>query len=241
MALTCLGLHAFLKEEVDIAILETGIGGRFDFTNVVPNTMLCVVTAIDFDHTNVLGNTLGEIAWNKAGIIKEGSLVLVLRQVDEVLGPIQAEATSKHATLRVVEWAESDVTVAGATPFVLASGLSGRHQLANAKLAVEACRQVLGLSTTTNTSLPLKFAEGLKRVEWPGRCQKHLFKSITFYLDGSHTPLSVIACMDWWAEETNSSSPFNSLKLNSTKKYILVFNCTGSRNYCDLLQIILVD
>ena len=72
--LTVLSFHVFLKEEVDVAIMEVGIGGKYDPTNVVERPIVCGVTALGFDHTNILGNTIEGIAMNKAGIFKVSNI-----------------------------------------------------------------------------------------------------------------------------------------------------------------------
>lgn len=68
--LTVMALHVFMRECVDVALLEVGIGGQFDSTNVVSSPIVCGVASLDFDHTSLLGHTLEDIAWHKAGIFK---------------------------------------------------------------------------------------------------------------------------------------------------------------------------
>ncbi|KAF1743951.1 hypothetical protein MXB_3125 [Myxobolus squamalis] len=214
MLLTILAFH------VDIVVLETGIGGRFDFTNIIPNNLLSVITLVDFDHMNLLGNSLEEISWNKAGIIKKNSKVITYEQKASVLKVIEREAIEKsviHDKLFKVRFE--------------ATNLRGFHQKINCKLAVEACKEILNLSKNSET-IPQNIIDGLTNVDWPGRCQKIVKENIAYYLDGSHTPLSVDACMKWFKEEIKNLT-------NNDSKFVLIFNCTGERNYQQLLDIIL--
>uniref|UniRef100_A0A6G3MFE9 Folylpolyglutamate synthase (Trinotate prediction) n=1 Tax=Henneguya salminicola TaxID=69463 RepID=A0A6G3MFE9_HENSL len=108
VALTIMAFHVFLKEKVDVVVLETGIGGRFDTTNIIPNTSLCVITLIDYDHMNILGSSLEEISWNKAGIIKNHSKVITIQQNETVLNILDQESRDKSAKLKIIDLHEND-------------------------------------------------------------------------------------------------------------------------------------
>ena len=92
----------FYEEGVDVAVIEVGLGGIFDSTNVIKKPRSCLITSISMDHTNILGDTLGEIASNKAGIIKEGVPVYVYPQKDEAMNVIRDVAKIKNAKLSVL-------------------------------------------------------------------------------------------------------------------------------------------
>ena len=89
---TCLAFHAFAQAPADLVVVEVGLGGRFDATNVFTHPAVSVITPVDYDHLELLGPELDKIAWEKAGIIKRGRPVVSARQRDEALAVIKAEA-----------------------------------------------------------------------------------------------------------------------------------------------------
>jgi len=95
--ITAIGFKYFEEQKIDILVLEVGMGGRFDASNVVKDTLVSAIASISLDHTEYLGNTLGEIAFEKAGIIKENSYVVVYPQDDEIVNVIKKEAKKKNA------------------------------------------------------------------------------------------------------------------------------------------------
>lgn len=183
-AMTALALNFFAQAEIDVAILEVGLGGRLDATNVV-NADLSLITPISFDHTAVLGNTLHKIALEKAGIIKEGKIVLSAPQEPEAMQAIEHMAREKNAVLGVGErdW----IWLGGHENFLVAATpranlwddywvyrdlhvpLLGTHQFVNAALAVAAARVIkenwrfeIGDSDITH---------GLAKTDWAGRME----------------------------------------------------------------------
>ncbi|MBI4672383.1 MAG: bifunctional folylpolyglutamate synthase/dihydrofolate synthase [Chloroflexi bacterium] len=190
--MTTLALNYFARVAVDIAILEVGLGGRLDATNVV-DADLSIITPISFDHTAVLGNALHKIANEKAGIIKRGKIVLSAKQERDASNVIAQVAREKNATLGVGErdwlWlgGHSDFTVA-AEPRVglwraywrygdLHVPLLGVHQLANAALAVAAAQTLgenWGLETGPEHGRRIGDAAirtGLESTQWFGRLE----------------------------------------------------------------------
>ena len=155
--MTALALQHFAHEKIDVAILEVGLGGRLDATNVV-DADLSLITPISFDHTAVLGNTLHKIAFEKAGIIKAGKIVLSAPQEREASNVIENVAREKNATLGVGErdwlWlgGHDDFMVAAEPRAGLWNGywhehdlhvpLLGAHQFVNAGLAVAGARVI---------------------------------------------------------------------------------------------------
>jgi len=95
--ITAIGFKYFEEQKIDILVLEVGMGGRFDASNVVKDTLVSAIASISLDHTEYLGNTLGEIAFEKAGIIKENSNVVIYPQDDEIVNVIKEEAKKKNA------------------------------------------------------------------------------------------------------------------------------------------------
>jgi dihydrofolate synthase/folylpolyglutamate synthase len=183
-AMTVLALDHFARRDVDIAILEVGVGGRLDATNVV-NADIGIITPISIDHRAILGSTLKAIAREKAGILKPGQVVLSAPQDFQALEVIQKVARDKHAVLGIggQDWiwmgGHKDLTVAASARNGLWGSnwryspvrvpLLGEHQLDNAALAVAAARAVgerLGWQIEYAAVL-----QGLDSTEWAGRLE----------------------------------------------------------------------
>ncbi len=171
---TAAALLAFAQTTADVLLLETGLGGRLDATNVVARPLLTVLTPIDLDHVEFLGPTLADIAGEKAGILKPGVPCVVGRQPPEALEKLRSVAAAKRVRLfehgqdwdayeqhgRLIYQDES-----GLLDLPLPA-LIGRHQIDNAGLAVASALR-LGPLIPTEAAL----AKGLARVVWPGRLQ----------------------------------------------------------------------
>lgn len=187
----------FIKEKVDFAVLEVGLGGRLDATNVVL-PLVSVITNIGLEHTDRLGNTLEEIAKEKCGIIKRGRIVITAEQNPEVLKIIENISCSRKARLIKVG---KDVKYKferfnGKLQFFKYRGLShrfkrlplplpGKHQLANASCAI-AILEILD-SLYTLRIKPYTIKIGLKKTKWPGRCEV-ISRRPLIILDGAHNP-----------------------------------------------------
>lgn len=178
------------RERCDLTVLEVGLGGRLDATNVV-TPELCVITPIAFDHESFLGNTLEAIASEKAGILKSGVPVVLSRQLP------QAEAViARHAhelNCEIIRTSDSSISNVEATADGVtfsADGvmyhcpLRGKHQIENAVAAILACRR-LGVE-------PTAIQAGLKTVRWPGRLE-FVSRNPDFVLDGAHNPAGAAA------------------------------------------------
>jgi dihydrofolate synthase/folylpolyglutamate synthase len=164
-----LGLDWFKKRELDWVVLETGMGGRLDATNAV-TPAVCVITSIGMDHQQYLGQTLKEIAAEKAGIIKPGVPVITLRQRPDVMEVIADTARSRNAPMTIVTTPLRGYQI----------GLFGQHQLWNATLAVAAFKAA-GFKPTDAV-----LRQGLRDVQWPARFQR--FEEERIILDGAHNP-----------------------------------------------------
>ncbi len=177
---TVLALQYFAAARIDIAILETGMGGRLDATNAV-QSHVAVITPIDFDHQKWLGDTLEQIANEKAGIIKPKVPVVSAPQLPQAEQAILARASKCKAPIHVVS------EQYGQTPI----GLHGAHQKRNAAIAIAALR---------DAKIDIKdsaIARGLLTVEWPARFQR--WDQRTF-LDGAHNPAAARALANTWRE-----------------------------------------
>ncbi len=136
----------FLRKKCDICVIEVGLGGERDATNVIEKPLLSVITSISFDHMGYLGNTLGEIARCKAGIIKDGCPLVTFRQCDEVMSVFQEVCTERHSQMYLAETptvhTPSDgheiIDCGGMKGLKL--GIRGVYQCENAALAIEAAR-----------------------------------------------------------------------------------------------------
>lgn len=171
---TVAALHAFAAQQADALLLETGLGGRLDATNVIARPRLTVLTPIDHDHAAFLGDRIADIAFEKAGILKPGVPSVVGPQSAEALAVIEDRAAVVGSPLLRCgqEWTYAwhkdglEVTLADKTWQLPAPVLLGPHQMTNAATAVAAAAS-LGSLAPDGESL----ARGLKTAEWPGRLQ----------------------------------------------------------------------
>jgi dihydrofolate synthase/folylpolyglutamate synthase len=171
---TAAALLAFSREPADYVLLEVGLGGRFDATNVIDHPAVTAITPISLDHQQFLGDSVAKIAFEKAGILKHGVPAVIAPQDDRAAGVIAAHAQAIQAPLHRAgaEWnaiARSDRCLAyrGRSRFVLPRpGLLGAHQYANAGTAL-ACLECLPGFTASTAAL----ARGVTEVEWPARLQ----------------------------------------------------------------------
>ncbi|RWS13433.1 folylpolyglutamate synthase: mitochondrial-like isoform X1 [Dinothrombium tinctorium] len=242
--LTLMAFHVFIKEKVDVAILEVGIGGKFDTTNVVPKPAVVAVTSLGFDHTNLLGNTIESIANQKAGIFREAVAAFTVEQTyDGALDVLLKNAQEVKCPLYICPSLSSYSTENGKPPIV---GIAGEAQSTNASLALQLCSHWLKVTKNGFVSMPTeniteaikaepflicrKQLEGLKSCKWPGRCQLISKDNIHFFLDGAHTPESVQHGVKWFKD--------TSKELSSGKKVFkaLLFNNTGQRDVQSLLK-----
>jgi len=193
--ITALGFAYFKLKGVDFQVIEVGLGGRLDATNLV-QPEVCIITSISFDHTEVLGNTLAEIATEKAGIIKPNSIVVSSPHVDEVDRIIEETCLNCKAELVRVgsdviwqslgfDYSRQSLRVKGRLgSYELSIPLLGQHQLENAATAVAALEVLAekGFHISTNS-----ITNGLAQVSWPGRLQI-LSRRPLLVVDGAHNP-----------------------------------------------------
>ncbi len=191
--LTSVAFEYFKSKRVEIAVLETGLGGRLDATNVVRSPLACVITSVGIDHTSYLGRTLGRIAAEKAGILKPGSPILVPDLAPDAMEVVRRKARSLGAPLHVVrpwktlktDWAGNSQVVGGrGRSYEL--GLLGGSQPANAALAHAALRQVAGLDLKRNFDFDKVFARGLRKTSLPGRFEVRRIGRRLAVIDGAH-------------------------------------------------------
>jgi len=177
---TALALHYFKESECELIVLETGLGGRLDATNAV-QPIVSVITPIDYDHQQWLGNTLAKIASEKAGIIKAKIPVISAAQKPAAERVIRDRAAECEAPIQFVRDAYVSTGLA----------LAGAHQRQNAALAIAALRG--GGITLTETAI----AGGLANVRWPARFQRWDERII---IDGAHNPRGAKVLAHTWRE-----------------------------------------
>ena len=195
-ALTAAGFMLFARHPAELAVIEVGLGGRLDATNVV-RPVVAAITAISMDHEAFLGNTLAAIAGEKAGIIKRGVPVVTGRQMPEVMAVLADAADAMEAPLAARDrdwWIEP---VSGGAVFTAGPdsrlalprpGLLGAHQLDNAGIAIAALRSTgLGVADAAWAAIA--------QVDWPARLQRldgalaaRLPAGFELWLDGGHNP-----------------------------------------------------
>ncbi|TGO40490.1 hypothetical protein BHYA_0036g00230 [Botrytis hyacinthi] len=195
---TMMGLHTFMQEKVDTAVIEVGIGGRHDSTNILRQPSVCAITSLGLEHTDLLGSRLEDIAWAKGGIMKKGVPVFTAPQEPAAMAVLEAVAINEGADLHVIA-THPDIES-------IELGLQGDFQRINASLAVAVVAKHLyrmGFSGITDTAtfmqspLPEKFRRGLEKAQWPGRCETRHNHGIRWLLDGAHTLESIGVLGPW--------------------------------------------
>jgi len=169
-ALTAVAFWYFAKKKVDFAVVEVGLGGRLDATNVIV-PLVSIITNIDHEHTEILGKSLSRIAAEKAAIIKPGVPVVTAENKAEPLKVIVNACEKKGSLLLGLSQEQSELN----------SGLLGRHQRCNAACAVSAVR-LAGIPVSRKA-----IRGGLKKTVWPGRFQV-ISKKPLIMVDGAHNP-----------------------------------------------------
>jgi dihydrofolate synthase/folylpolyglutamate synthase len=193
---TAAGLLLFSRHPADVLLLEVGLGGRLDATNIVERPIASVITKLSLDHRDFLGNTIAEIAAEKAGILKRDVPAVTVSQAREALAVIERQAARMHAPLSIAgeDWTATEER--GRLVYqdnmglldLPAPKLYGRHQYENAGAAIAALR-VSGLKLPTAA-----FEAGMTRVEWPARMQRLAHGKLAaltppeseLWLDGGH-------------------------------------------------------
>uniref|UniRef100_A0A672GCD6 Folylpolyglutamate synthase n=1 Tax=Salarias fasciatus TaxID=181472 RepID=A0A672GCD6_SALFA len=246
--LTILAFHVFLQEKVDLAVIEVGIGGAYDCTNIISRSpWVCGISSLGIDHTQILGDTIEQIAWQKGGIFKPGVPAFTVRQPEDAMAVLRDRAKEIQCPLRVCPELDDYQVDCG----LLRLGLAGQHQRANASLALQLSHSWLqrrclpgfpadsvdGSSVLQAASFkpsPI-MVKGLADTEWPGRNQTLKHGAVTYFLDGAHTMRSMQACVQWFREtaaqhERSASGPVCR---------VLLFNATGERDSAAMFKLLL--
>lgn len=187
---TSIAFQYYLEKECDVVVLEVGLGGRFDSTNIIDTPDLAVITTISYDHMDRLGNTLDKIAFEKAGIIKNNGDVVIYEQPKEVYEVFQKVCTERNARLINANFSSLELTSYSMEGQVfnyenrqnLEIALLGEHQIKNAALAVKAS-ELLKSKGYNITEASIR--SGLKNASWPGRFEL-LKKAPAVLIDAAH-------------------------------------------------------
>ncbi|MDP2166886.1 MAG: folylpolyglutamate synthase/dihydrofolate synthase family protein [Thermodesulfovibrionales bacterium] len=203
---TAMGFVYFKRQEADWAVVETGMGGRLDATNIILPEV-SVITPVALDHREFLGGSLKEIAAEKAGIIKQGvpivsaaqepdAIDVIERMADRMGAPLHLEGRDFRVELKghgisgiYLDYSSSSLNLSG-----IGLPLAGAHQAHNAGLAIKAAELVLGAEAGD------KIKEGLSAVLWPGRLQR-ISASPEIFIDGAHNPAAARALSETLKEE----------------------------------------
>ncbi|HEX5071433.1 MAG TPA: folylpolyglutamate synthase/dihydrofolate synthase family protein [Vicinamibacterales bacterium] len=216
-ATTALALEAFRDAGVNAAVLEVGLGGRLDATNAVDSTAVAI-TAVDFDHEAYLGHTLPEIAAEKAGVIKPDGLVVLGENAPAVREIVESTATRQQARLVYapegvsVEAVMTDgqivatIQTPGGTYGDVRLGLRGRHQVANAVVAIRLLEE---LNATGRFHLRVTdIRTAVEDVTWPGRLERRVWRGRDVLIDGAHNPAGARALAAYLRDIASHPVPF---------------------------------
>lgn len=247
-ATTIAAFIAFSRNPADATIIEVGLGGIYDATNVIENPAVTVITTISYDHMSILGDTLEEIAFNKAGIIKPNTPCVISMQTEEVNRVLENYAKSLNApTIKfehefgvelengLMHYKSADRSLTLTPP-----ALPGYHQFINASNAITAVLQLTQFTITDN-----HIEAGLQRVQWKGRLQKItkgklkelLPENTELWIDGAHNEGGAQCISEWLKDQPKLDTYmiFGMTRKQNTKNpssFLSYFKGLISKIYC---------
>ncbi len=232
--LTSIAFYWFAENKVDLAVIEVGLGGRFDATNIVERVLVSVITNIDLDHTQILGNSVEEIAFEKSGIIKAavpvisgavGAALDVIREKSEQLG-CKLFPVSQHLDGALGEKIQHDFELCKSS-----IALVGSYQQTNGLLAVAAFH-ISGLAALVHQDSAEIIRLGFERAYWPGRLQ--LVDDATIVLDGAHNAAGALAlrsALDRLQPDANFQFVIGCFENKNAKQIVDALIRSGDRVY----------
>ena len=262
--LTLLAFQIFIKEKVDVAIIEVGLGGRLDATNIIKKPIICGITSLGYEHQQILGDTIEKITFEKAGIMKENVPCIIQPQKYEETYKVLIDHSIKigcslyKSPNEMKEFNEN-----------LKLGVGGKHQELNVCLALSLSEYLLknlNLKRENNGKLneikniknilkDEKILNALEKINFIGRSQIIKFEEnkLIFHIDGAHTNESLECCCDWFFDEKIPKIGETKQPIKFTKKFdiskfpiikenyknILIFNYTLPREPIQFLKKIL--
>lgn len=216
--ITCAMFLYFYEENIDIGVIEVGLGGRLDSTNVI-NPILTIITSISYDHINILGNSLSEIASEKAGILKENSHLILYPQQEEARKVLLKKAKEKNITvieiandcgdfIEVIEKEENiyqKIAIRSRKNYNLSLALLGKHQILNAAVAISAAEVLIDFDYKINEQ---SIKDAFENVRWKGRLEI-MRKKPLIVIDGAHN----LGGIESLIESVKTYFKYNELKL----------------------------
>ncbi|MEG3937436.1 MULTISPECIES: bifunctional folylpolyglutamate synthase/dihydrofolate synthase [unclassified Microcoleus] len=203
----------FAEQKANIAVIETGLGGRLDATNVCETPLVSVITSISLDHCQILGPTVADIAGEKAGILKskcpvvvgelpESARIVVEKRIKELDSPAiwVKPAVDLGQGFAEYQLSQNSVKIKYQLP------LLGQIQLMNSAIALATLHTLQNLGWQIS---PTAIADGIAKTQWRGRLQQTTWKNRTILIDGAHNPAAAIALREYVDHLTSSPSPIN--------------------------------
>ncbi|RVX66077.1 hypothetical protein B0A52_10011 [Exophiala mesophila] len=214
--LTLMAFHTYVSEGVDAAVIECGIGGQYDSTNVIESPTVTGITSLGIDHEAMLGSTIDQIAWHKAGIMKKGVKCFTTNtQPPDAKTVLEKLALERESPLVYVdvepEIASGDIHL----------GLQAEFQKTNASIAVSLAREWLVQKGVEVDETRIR--GGLEQVRWPGRCDTRREPGLRWCIDGGHTLESIELSGKWFASELLTAST-STATTDHTQPRFLIFN-----------------
>lgn len=227
--LTLCGIKYFSRRKLDIIVMEVGLGGLLDPTNIIPSDIQ-IITNIDLEHTEELGNTIKEIAYQKAGIIKENSICITTENNPVPISVFTEVAKGKNAKILVIEDSDIDSVSSSFKGEVfnfghyknVEIGLKGRHQQVNCA-SVISCVEVLNSRGFSIDEFSMR--NGLKKASLPLRLEV-ISEDPIVIVDGAHTPMSVDLALS------------SIKKVLPNKRFIVVCGFAKKKKYEEMLEVI---
>lgn len=228
--ITAIGFKYFAEKNVELVVLEVGLGGRYDATNIISENLASVITPISYDHMDILGKTLAEISYQKAGIFKGDSRVVSYMQSGEILNVLRSEARLKNNDFYLLN--ENDIDLIKMDEFgskyrykdlEIEVEMLGKHQIYNSALAVET---ILRLRDEKLIEVrDENILRGIKNTHWLGRMEK-LGNKPRFIIDGAHNVQAAKALSQ-------------ALEIFNYEKLILGIGILRDKDYENILDILL--
>eukprot|EP01122_Echinamoeba_exundans_P005144 TRINITY_DN15317_c0_g1_i1.p1 TRINITY_DN15317_c0_g1~~TRINITY_DN15317_c0_g1_i1.p1 ORF type:complete len:568 (-),score=87.43 TRINITY_DN15317_c0_g1_i1:53-1606(-) len=237
--LTLLAFKVFFELKVDAPVIEVGIGGRTDATNVLKRPAACGIALLDYDHMEILGDTLSDIAFEKTGIFKPGSVAVTVPQQEDAIRKVIERSRSLETDLFITRPVQE---ILGQNSASLSS-LTADFQRVNASLAIslasiwmskfapEKLKATIPKPQNSNPTVPEMFPAvpktpeieyGILEYNWPGRAQiEAISERETLFIDGAHTTESIRTCLEWYLKQTLTSS--------QTRDAAVIFHCNKPR------------
>lgn len=233
---TAMALYYYNEQKMDYVVLEVGLGGRYDSTNVIKNPLVSVLVSISFDHIGVLGDTIGKIAYEKAGIIKENGTAIVYKQVKEAEDVVKEVCENQNATYIEVNFDNVlvkksdtysqvyDCTIMDEKFENMEIKLIGEHQINNSIVALNIAKFLRDNKNIKISNESIK--NGLLTTKWAGRIEKIMEKPM-FIIDGAHN-------------EDGAKSLCKSLEKNfPDKKLTLLIGMLADKDIDSVLKILM--